>query len=94
MRFATFPLVVSTIVLCAGAHAGWVKEGASPDDLKRDQSQCERKASSSAEFARVSPGSPGTRAGGTLRGANTMARENQYFQLCMREKAYEWIDQK
>ena len=35
---------------CVSAHAMWVKEGATAEDLKRDQSECERKASADTSF--------------------------------------------
>ena len=76
------------------AYAGWEKSGATPEQLKKDQSQCEMRARSDADFSRIDPGPPGTRAGATLRGANTMAQQTRYFELCMRERGYEWVDAK
>ena len=76
------------------ASAAWQKEGAAPEQAKKDQSQCEMRARADADFNRIDPTPPGTRAGGTLRGANSMAQQTRYFELCMRERGYEWIDPK
>ena len=76
------------------AHAAWQKPGASPEQLKKDQSQCEIRARSDADFGRIDPTGPRTGAGSSLRGANTMARESRNFEMCMRERGYEWVDPK
>ena len=78
----------------AAADAAWEKAGATPEQLKKDQSQCEVRARSDADFGRIDPGPPGTRAGASMRGANTMVRESRNFELCMRERGYEWVDPK
>ena len=78
----------------ATASAAWQKDGATPEQSKKDQSQCEIRARSDSEFGRFDPSGPGTRAGATLRGSNNMVRENRSFELCMRERGYEWVDAK
>jgi len=70
---------------CLSAHAEWVKQGATAEDLKRDQSECERKASADTAFSQPRRG-PG--AGSGPRVANTMTRENQSFRLCMKSRDY------
>ena len=75
------------LMLCGGAQAQWVKEGASAEDLKRDQSECERKARADTSFN--SP--PPMRGSGAFSGArttNTMAKESQAFRLCMKSRGY------
>ena len=73
------------ILSCVSAHAEWVKEGATAEDLKRDQSKCERKASADTSFNQPRRGaSSGT---GPLV-SNTMAREDQSFRLCMKSRGY------
>ena len=72
-------------LFCVSAQAAWVKEGATAEDLKRDQSECERKASADTSFNQPRRGAG---AGGGPRVANTMARENQSFNLCMKSRGY------
>ena len=87
-------LAALTTALGATANAAWHKGDATPEQLKRDQSQCEMRARSDADFGRIDPGSPGTRAGASLRSTSTMVRESRAFEFCMRERGYEWIDAK
>ena len=72
-------------LLCASAQAEWVKEGAAAEDLKRDQSECERKASADTSFNQPRRGAG---AGSGPRVSNTMAREDQSFRLCMKSRGY------
>jgi hypothetical protein len=67
------------------ADAEWVKEGSTAEDLKRDQSECERKASADTSFNQPRRGAG---AGSGPRVANTMTRENQSFRLCMKSRGY------
>jgi hypothetical protein len=65
----------------------WVKEGATGDDLKRDQSECEQKARADAVFYNPQP----LRGAGRLSGVqptDTMKRESQAFWLCMKSRGY------
>jgi len=74
-------------LLCGSAQAQWAKAGATADDLKRDQSECERKARADTSFN--SP--PPMRGSGAFSGArtsNTMVKESQAFRLCMKSKGY------
>ena len=68
-----------------GARGEWLKEGATADDLKRDQSECERKASADTSFNQPRRGAG---AGSGPRVSNTMAREGQSFRLCMKSRGY------
>jgi hypothetical protein len=70
---------------CVSAHAEWVKEGSATEDLKRDQSECERKASADTSFNQPRRGAS---AGTGPRVSNTMAREDQSFRLCMKSRGY------
>jgi len=70
---------------CVSAHAMWTKEGATAEDLKRDQSECERKASADTSFNQPRRGAG---AGSGPRVSNTMAREDQSFRLCMKSRGY------
>jgi hypothetical protein len=72
-------------LFCGSAHGMWVKEGATAEDLKRDQSECERKASADTSFSQPRRGAG---AGSGPRVANTMTRENQSFRLCMKSRGY------
>ena len=72
-------------LLCASAQAEWVKEGAAAEDLKRDQSECERKAAADTSFNQPRRGA-GAQSGPRV--ANTMTRENQSFRLCMKSRGY------
>mgnify|MGYP001388057991 CR=1 FL=1 len=75
------------VLLCGSAQAAWVKEGATADDIKRDQSECDFKAKSDTSFNRPPP----MRGAGPMsgaRGANNMVREGQSSQLCMKAKGY------
>ena len=92
LRAALLAALASSVAATAGA--AWQKEGATSEQAKKDQSQCEIKARSDSEFGRFDPSGPGTRAGATLRGGNNMVRENRNFELCMRERGYEWVDAK
>ncbi len=74
-------------LFCASAHAAWLKEGASAEDLKRDQSECERKARADTAFNSPQPMRGAGPLSGT-RGANTMAKEDQAFRLCMKSRDY------
>ena len=87
-------LAVAVVSVGATAYAAWQKEGATAEEAKKDQSQCEIRARSDSEFGRFDPSGPGTRAGATLRGANDVVREGRSFELCMRERGYEWVDAK
>jgi hypothetical protein len=94
---SVYPLLLAGgLALAFGAPVGadWRKPGASPEQSKKDQSQCELRARSDADVGRIDPSGPGTRAGASLRGANTMAKENRSFEMCMRERGYEWVDPK
>jgi len=74
-------------LFCVGAQAAWVKEGATAEDLKRDQSECERKARADTAFNSPQP----MRGAGALSGAragNTMAKEDQALRLCMKSRGY------
>ena len=71
--------------LCGSAQGAWIKEGATAEDLKRDQSECERKARADTSFSQPSRG-PGASSGPRV--ANTMTRENQSFRLCMKSRDY------
>jgi hypothetical protein len=73
------------ILFCVSAHAQWVKEGATAEDLKRDQSECERKASADTSFNQPRRGAG---SGTGPRVSNTMAREDQSFRLCMKSRGY------
>ena len=73
------------ILSCVSAHAEWVKEGATAEDLKRDQSECERKASADTSFNQPPRGAG---SGTGPRVSNTMAREDQSFRLCMKSRGY------
>jgi len=73
------------ILSCVSAHAEWVKEGATAEDLKRDQSECERKASADTSFNQPRRGAG---SGTGPRVSNTMAREDQSFRLCMKSRGY------
>ena len=87
-------LVALASAAAISVHAGWERQGATPEQLKKDQSQCDVRARSDAEFGRFDPSGPSTRPGATLRGANNMQREARSFDLCMRERGYEWVDAK
>ena len=89
-------LLFAALVTSLGtaAEAAWEKVGATAEQLKKDQSQCEMRARSDADFGRIDPSPPGTRAGASMRGANTMQRESRSFEFCMRERGYEWGDAK
>jgi hypothetical protein len=72
---------------CASAQAAWVKDGATAKDLKRDQSECERKARADTAFYNPPPmGGAGVRS--SQRGANNAAKEMQAFGLCMKSRGY------
>jgi hypothetical protein len=64
---------------CGSAHAEWVKEGSTTEDLKRDQSECERKASADKSFNQPRRGAG---AGTGPRVSNTMAREETSPSAC------------
>ena len=87
-------LAAIAALLGASAHADWQKAGVTPEQLKKDQSQCEIRARSEAQFDRIDPSGPGTRAGATLRGTGTAQRETRNFEFCMRERGYDWVDPK
>ena len=70
---------------CGSAQGMWVKEGATAEDLKRDQSECERKASADTSFSQPRRGAG---AGSGPRVANTMVGEDQSFRLCMKSRGY------
>ena len=72
-------------LFCVSVHAAWVKDGATAEDLKRDQSECERKASADTSFNQPRRGA-GASSGPRV--ANTMAREGQSFRLCMKSRGY------
>ena len=74
-------------LFCVGAHAEWLKEGATAKDLQRDQSECERKARADTSFNSPPPGRGAGAFSGT-RAANTMVKENQSFRLCMKSMGY------
>jgi hypothetical protein len=83
----TAPILFVLGLFCAGAQAAWVKEGATAEDLKRDQSECERKARADTAFNSPQP----MRGAGPLSGtrsANNMAKEDQSFRLCMKSRGY------
>ena len=87
-RFAAGAALLCALCLpCAGAQAGWIKEGATADDLKRDQLECERKARADTAFNSPQPGRGAGMSSGP-RATNTMARENQSFRLCMKSRGY------
>lgn len=73
------------LLCCASAQAMWVREGATAEDLKRDQSECERKASADTSFNQQRRGAGASSGPGV---ANTMAREDQSFRLCMKSRGY------
>ena len=81
-------LILVTLCLSfAGAQAAWVKDGASAEDLKRDQSACERKARADTSFNSPQP----ARRAGAMSGqgaSNTMVKENNSFRLCMKSLGY------
>jgi hypothetical protein len=72
-------------LFAGGAQAEWLKDGATAEDLKRDQSECERKASADTSFNQQRRGAG---AGSGPRVSNTMAREGQSFRLCMKSRGY------
>ena len=80
-------MTVLLILLCGSAQAMWAKEGATAADIKRDQSECERKARADTAFNSPNP-MQGSGPFSGARSANTMAKENQAFQLCMKSKGY------
>ena len=77
--------LVLGLLWCASAHAEWVKESSTAEDLKRDQSECERKASADTSFNQPRRGA-GASSGPRV--SNTMAREGQSFRLCMKSRGY------
>ena len=92
----TYRILFVGIAISFGApvDATWQKPGATSEQLKKDQSQCEIRAHSEAQFDRIDPSGPGTRAGATLRGTSTAQRETRNFEFCMRERGYDWVDPK
>ena len=54
-------------LLCGSAQAQWVKDGATADDIKRDQSNCDRKARADVSFQGPQP----MRGAGAFAGART-----------------------
>ena len=74
-------------LLCGSAQAVWVKEGATADDIKRDQSECERKARADTAYNSPQPMRGAGQFGGA-RTTNNMAKENQASRLCMKSKGY------
>jgi hypothetical protein len=74
-------------LFCVSAQAMWVKEGATAEDLKRDQSECERKARADTAFNSPQP-MRGAGAFSGPRASNTMVKEDQSFRLCMKSRGY------
>ena len=81
------------LALCGNSQAAWVKDGAGEEDIRRDQSECERtaRADTAYQFPRASGGA-GPLAG--ARSAGIMAREAQSAELCMRSKGYKQTPEK
>ena len=80
-------IAAALCLFCVSAQAAWVKEGATAEDLKRDQSECERKARADTSFNSPQP-SRGAGAFSGPRASNTMVRESQSLRLCMKSKGY------
>ena len=74
-------------LLCGSAQAEWVKGGATADDIKRDHSECERKARADTAFYSPQPMRGAGQFGGA-RTANNTARELQALRMCMKSKGY------
>jgi hypothetical protein len=74
-------------LLCGSAQAEWVKQGATADDIKRDQSECDLKARADTSFNGPQPMRGAGQFSGA-RSANNMVRENQSSRLCMKSKGY------
>jgi hypothetical protein len=95
MRTRTAWTGLAAIVLFGGCSMStWKKEGATPEDMQRDASQCDFEArGTSAAYGSGGPFrgglDPFPMSGGA--DSNRAIREMNYINLCMRTKGYEEV---